>query len=70
MNHFQARLMVLSQKVDSNVVRKAIQLKYFEKKQNGDFNILNFRHVSLEWVTMYEKSKAGFLLVTLNFELE
>ena len=36
--------MILSQKVDSKVLRMAIELKYFdEKRQNGDCNVRNFR---------------------------
>ena len=44
MNHFEARLMVLSQKVDSNVLRVAVQLKYFdEKRAKWRLQCLNFR---------------------------
>ena len=39
MDHFEARLMVLSQKVDTNVLRMEIQLKYFNKK---NANVRNF----------------------------
>ena len=46
MNHFEACLMVLLQKVDSEVLRMAIQLKVFlnnKSKQNGNCNVRNFR---------------------------
>ena len=46
MDHFEARLMVLSQKVDTNVLRMELKIKYFDEKQaNRDCNVRNFRQI-------------------------
>ena len=43
-NHFEAHLMVLSQKRDSKVHRMAISKSILmRKEQNGDFNVRYFR---------------------------
>ena len=46
LDHFEARLMILSQEEDAKILRMASQFKYFdEKKQNADCNMTNSRLV-------------------------
>ena len=60
-NHFEARMMVLSQKVDSKVLRMTITLKYFGEKKSKIatpmFGILD--GFSLVWILMYQQSKSA-----------
>ena len=69
MNHFEARLIVVSQKVDSNLLRKAIYLKNFDgKKSNMATEIVHILWVFLRnefWYTIIH----SVLQMTLNFEL-
>ena len=73
MNHFETRLMVLSQKVETKLLRMA-QLKNFDEKKKKKSKMVkissNFRLFFFEMILTHRYSTTSFLQATLNFELK
>ena len=69
MNHFEAHLMVSSQKVDLGWWQFSSSI-LMRKKQNGDCNIRNFRRFLYGKISNVPAFKVRVVSSDLNFELE